>query len=83
MLATLYSLVKTNMATTGQPSGQPMYLPPGTAPGMVAMQPNAAAPGAVMYYPQGSAGIPQGAVIMVRSCHAGSDTYCTIVFCSP
>ena len=40
-----------------------MYLPPGTAPPTVAMQPN---PGTVMYYPPGAtAGVPQGAVLMV------------------
>ena len=55
------------MATTVQPqAGQPVYLPPGTAPpAMVAMQPNPAAPGTVMYYPPGTAGVPQGAVLMV------------------
>ena len=52
------------MATIAQPqAGQPVYLPPGTAPPTVAMQPN---PGTVMYYPPGAtAGVPQGAVLMV------------------
>ena len=55
------------MATTVQPqAGQPVYLPPGTAPpATVAMQPNPAASGTIMYYPPGTAGVPQGAVVMV------------------
>ena len=56
------------MATTAQPqAGQPVYLPPATAPPpTVAMPPNPAVPpGTVMYYPPGTAGVPQGAVIMV------------------
>ena len=58
------------MATTVQPqAGQPVYLPPGTATPTVAMQPNPAAPpGTVMYYPPGTAGVPQGSVIMVSKC---------------
>jgi hypothetical protein len=64
------------MATTVQPqAGQPVYLPPGTAP---PMQPNPAAPAAgagVMYYPPGTAGVPQGAVIMVfRYTHTQSQS---------
>ena len=56
------------MATTVQPqAGQPVYLPPGTAPpATVAMQPNS---GTVMYYPPGTAGVPQGAILMVRHTH--------------
>ena len=54
------------MAATVQPqAGQPVYLPPGTAPPTIAMQPNSAAPGTVMYYPPRAAGLPQGAVLMV------------------
>ena len=68
------------MATTVQPqAGQPVYLPPGTVPpATAAMQPNPAAPGAVMYYPPGTAGVPQGAVLMVSvdlKPHTGTGTH--------
>jgi hypothetical protein len=62
------------MATTVQPqAGQPVYLPPGTAP---PMQPN---PGAVMYYPPGTAGVPQGAVLMVSVDQAHTQSQSLIV----
>ena len=56
------------MATTVQPQAeQPAYLPSGAAPpATAAMQLTS---GTVMYYPPGTAGVPQRAVLMVRHTH--------------
>lgn len=51
------------MAATVQ-SAQPMFLSPGTAP-MAPVPVSVAVPESVMYYPQTSGGLPQGAAIMV------------------
>lgn len=66
------------MATTVQPqAGQSVYLPPGTAPpATAAMQLTS---GTVMYYPPCTAGVPQGAVLMVRHTIDGHTHTCIVV----
>ena len=69
---------KNIMATTVQPqAGQPAYLPSGAAPpATAAMQLTS---GTVMYYPPGTAGVPQGAVLMVRHTIDGHTHTCIVV----
>ncbi len=68
------------MATTVQPqAGQPVYLPPGIAP---PTQPNPY-PGAGMYYPPGTAGVPQGAVLIVSVDQAHTQSQSLIVSLTP